>query len=106
MLSDLDLMRSNLEALARRAKTSHARVLLVGMRLPPNYGTAYGDRFAQAFARIAREQKVALVPYLLDGVGEDLSEFQADRIHPTAQAQPRILENVWAQLEKLLRAGG
>jgi acyl-CoA thioesterase-1 len=102
----LDLTQRNLAQMTSLARASGARVLLVGMRLPPNYGKAYGDRFAQMYARIAGEQHTGLVPFLLDGIGEDLAMFQPDRIHPTSGAQPRLLDNVWKRLEPMLRTRG
>jgi acyl-CoA thioesterase-1 len=77
-------------------------VLLVGLRVPPNYGREYAERFAGTFAELARELKVPLVPFLLEGFAESFELFQADRIHPTAEAQPRILDNVWPVLHPLL----
>jgi acyl-CoA thioesterase-1 len=74
------------------------------MRIPPNYGREYAERFAAVYAQIAAEEKVALVPFLLEGFAEDLAYFQADRIHPAVRAQPRMLDTVWPQLAPLLRA--
>jgi len=88
------------------SRAAQARVLLIGMRIPPNYGSEYAERFVAVFAEVARAQKVPLVPFLLDGFADDLSYFQADRIHPNRQAQPRMLETVWAQLGPLLRTAG
>jgi acyl-CoA thioesterase I len=99
----VDQMEQNLAAMIAMAKKAGATVLLVGMRVPPNYGPEYTDAFAAAFSRIAGAQKVALAPFLLDGVAEDMSLFQSDRIHPTEKAQPRLLENVWRPLRPLLR---
>ncbi len=96
----------NLAAMAQQARAAGARVLLLGMQVPPNYGGDYGRRFAQAFENVARQEKTALVPFFLKGVA-DVPEaarlFQADRIHPNAQAQPQMLANVWPQLQQLLR---
>jgi len=100
----LDLMRANLRAMIDASRGAGAQVLLVGMRIPPNYGRDYAERFFGAFGELARETKVALVPFLLDGMADDLSLFQADRIHPNEQAQPRLLDNVWPQLQPLLAA--
>ncbi len=96
----------NLRNMVQAAKASGARVLLVGMQIPPNYGQAYARKFAEVFVDISREQQIALLPFLLKGIadGADATRlFQADRIHPQAQAHPRILENVWPALEPLLR---
>ncbi len=97
-------MRENLLAMVRASRAAGARVLLVGMRIPPNYGREYAERFAAVYAQIAAEEKVALVPFLLEGFAEDLAYFQADRIHPAVRAQPRMLDTVWPQLAPLLRA--
>ncbi|MEJ5988772.1 arylesterase [Ramlibacter sp. PS3R-8] len=96
----------NLAAMTQAAQTAGARVLLVGMQVPPNYGTDYTNRFSGLFAKVAKERKAALVPFLLAGVADvadPTSMFQADRIHPKAEAQPRMLDNVWPELKKLLR---
>jgi acyl-CoA thioesterase-1 len=88
----------------RASQQANAKVLLVGIRIPPNYGRDYTERFFAAFGALAREHKVALVPWLLDGFGESLDFFQADRVHPTAAAQPKMLDNVWPALQPLLAA--
>lgn len=98
----LNLMRSNLRAMIDACRSAGARVLLVGMRIPPNYGRDYAERFFSMFGEIALEAKVAYAPFLLDGLAEDLSMFQPDRIHPTEQAQGRMLDNLWPQLQPLL----
>ena len=102
----LAMTRDNLLAMARAAKAAGARVLVVGMQVPPNYGRKYADDFAGIFADVARTEKTALVPFLLAGVADAPQAetlFQADRIHPNAQAQARMLDNVWAGLQPLLR---
>lgn len=93
----------NLTALVEQAKAKGARVLLLGMRLPPNYGPRYTDGFAQVYTDVAKAQQVALVPFLLEGVGGDPAFMQADGIHPRANAQQRLLDNTWPQLQPLLR---
>lgn len=93
----------NLTALVEQAKAKGARVLLLGMRLPPNYGLRYTDGFAQVYTDVAKAQQVALVPFLLEGVGGDPAFMQADGIHPRANAQQRLLDNAWPQLQPLLR---
>ena len=98
-------MRENLAAMVEASRGAGAQVLLVGMRIPPNYGRDYSERFAGVYAQLAQEKKVALVPFLLDGFADDLTYFQSDRIHPNERAQPRMLESVWAGLAPLLRAG-
>ena len=102
----LDATRANLDAMVKAAKDAHAKVLLVGMQVPPNYGAAYARRFEALFADVATSNRVALVPYLFAGFAEDLAQFQADRIHPKAEAEPRILDNVWPALLPLLRKPG
>lgn len=99
----LDATRSNLDAIVTRSQAAGASVLIVGMRLPPNYGKAYGDRFAAIYADVARQRKTALAPFLFAGFGERFDLFQPDRIHPTEAAQPRLLDNVWPALKPLLR---
>ena len=95
----------NLVKMIRACQTIKAKVLLVGMQVPPNYGAAYASDFTRLFARISKQQQTALVPFLLAGVADDKDPtalFQADRIHPKAEAHPRILANVWAVLKKML----
>jgi acyl-CoA thioesterase-1 len=94
--------RDNLDAMIREAQMAGARVLLLGMKLPPNYGPKYVREFDALFAEVAKARRAALVPYLFEGFGEDLALFQPDRIHPTAQAQPRMLDTVWPALKPLL----
>jgi acyl-CoA thioesterase-1 len=98
----LDLTRANLRAMVEASQAAGARVLLVGMRVPPNYGRDYAERFFAVFGEIAQEMRVALAPFLLDGFADDMSLFQADRIHPNEKAQARMLENVWPHLRPLL----
>lgn len=99
----IELMRHNLEAMIDASLHAKARVLLVGMRLPPNYGTAYTEKFQQAYAELARSKKIALVPFLFEGFGEDVRFFQSDRVHPTGEAQALMLDTVWKGLKPLLR---
>ncbi len=89
-----------------RAEQAGASVLLVGIRLPPNYGAAYSQGFQRLFADVADQAGVVLVPRLLDGVAERWELMQADGLHPTAAAQPRILDNLWPSLRELLHASG
>jgi acyl-CoA thioesterase-1 len=96
-------MRENLTAMVRAARAAGARVLLIGMRMPPNYGREFSQRFAAVFVDVAREEKVPLTPFLLEGFAEDLDYFQGDRIHPNQKAQARMLANTWPQLNALLR---
>lgn len=95
-------MQKNLAAMVRLATRRGIRVLLVGMRLPPNYGP-YADQFQAAFREVASATHTPLVPFLLDGVAENPEQFQADNLHPTAAAQPRLLDNVWPALLPILK---
>jgi acyl-CoA thioesterase-1 len=88
------------------SRKAGARVLLVGLRIPPNYGRDYTERFFATFADVARESKVALAPFLLDGFAEQAGMFQSDRIHPTVKAQQKMLDNVWPHLQPLLDPRG
>ena len=96
----------NLTWMVQTAQKSGAKVLLVGMQVPPNYGTDYANRFAATFTTVAKARKVGVVPFFLKGVadGPDPTRlFQPDRIHPRAEAHPQMLANVWPELKKLLR---
>jgi acyl-CoA thioesterase I len=95
-------MKDNLNKIVRAAKSAGSRVLLVGMKMPPNYGPAYTREYEEAFRQLAREHKLALVPHFLEGIAERRELFQADQLHPTAQAQPILLEAVWKELRPLL----
>ena len=100
------MTRDNLVVMTRAAKAAGAQVMLVGMQLPPNYGARYGQEFAAMFAKVAADEKAALVPFLLAGVADGPQAerlFQPDRIHPTAEAHPRMLANVWAVMKPWLR---
>jgi acyl-CoA thioesterase-1 len=93
----------NLESMITLAEKQGGRVLLVGMQLPPNYGPAYASQFQSLFTQVAKKKNVRLVPFLLAGLGTQAESFQADGLHPTAQAQPVLLDNVWRQLEPMLK---
>ncbi|WP_353234731.1 arylesterase [Diaphorobacter ruginosibacter] len=96
----------NLSWMAEQAQKAGARVILAGMQLPPNYGAKYGEQFAAVFPTVARQRGAALVPFLLKGVADDPDPtrlFQSDRIHPSAQAQPLLLANVWPVLRPLIK---
>ncbi len=95
-------LRDNLGAIVASAQQKKAQVLLVGQRIPPNYG-AYAVQFHNTFAEVAKARKVALVDFLLDGVATQAQLFQADNLHPTAEAQPLLLDNVWRGLAPLLK---
>ncbi len=96
-------MHANLARIVRASEKTRSRVLLVGMRLPPNYGETYTRQFAQVYIDLAREYKLALAPFLLEGMAERRELFQPDNIHPTAEAQPLLLDNVWKALVPLLQ---
>ena len=102
----LDMTAANLTAMTQAAKKAGAKVLLLGMQVPPNYGGAYGATFSGLFTQVAKAEKVALMPFFLAGVADvpDVTaQFQSDRIHPNEQAQPKMLANVWPELKKLLK---
>jgi acyl-CoA thioesterase-1 len=92
----------NLEAMIDLAEKPGGKVLLVGMQLPPNYGPAYTSKFQALFAAVANKKKVRLVPFLLAGIATQPDRFQADGLHPTAQAQPILLDTVWHGLAPML----
>ncbi len=96
-------MKENLTAIIMATRASKARVLLVGMRMPPNYGPRYTQEFSSAFAELARAHKTRLVPFLLESIADKEGYFQQDNLHPTAAAQPLILETVWKELAPLVR---
>ena len=93
----------NLRRMVGLARQANARVLLVGMKIPPNYGPRYTEEFAQMFSDIARSSDLPLVPFLLQSVALDPSRMQADGLHPNARGEPAVLDTLWAQLEPLLK---
>jgi acyl-CoA thioesterase-1 len=95
--------RANLSRMVSAAKESGARVLLVGMRMPPNLGKAYTEGFAANFRQVAEEHQVALLPFLLEPIALERSAFQDDNIHPVAGVQPRLRDHVWPALAALLK---
>lgn len=99
---DLGGTQRNLVAMVSAAQASGAKVLLLGMQMPPNYGRSYSEQFERMYRDIASSQRCALVPAFLAGIGERLELFQPDRIHPAQSAQPMMLDNVWPALRKLL----
>ncbi len=99
---DLGQVRANLEAMVMRFEAGGARVLLLGMRLPPNYGARYAGDFARIYEEIARQRKVALMPFFLDGVGAVAALNQPDGIHPTAEGYRLIVDRLWPHLRPLL----
>lgn len=100
---NISLTRDNLTKIVAEAKKSGAEVVLVGMRLPPNYGPRYTNDFMRMYREIATENKVALVPFLLQSVALNAELMQADGLHPTAAAQPALLDTVWPVLRPLLK---
>ena len=94
--------RDNLRMMIEQARNAGASVLLLGIKLPANYGSVYGEKFHRVYLDLANEEEVHLVPFFLEGVAETRELMQADGIHPGVQAQPRILDNVWAGLAPLL----
>jgi acyl-CoA thioesterase-1 len=96
-------LRDNLTAIVKAAKGGNSKVVIAGMRMPPNYGLKYTEQFQRSFADLAKEQRLALVPFLLEGVAQRPELFQQDQLHPTEEAQQLILENVWKSLEPLLK---
>jgi acyl-CoA thioesterase-1 len=100
----LAAMKANLLAMIRLAQDHHAKVLIIGMRIPPNYGRDYSERFAQIYTELGHEQKLPLVPFLFEGIATRLELFQPDRLHPTEAAQPLLLDTVWKVLKPQLDA--
>lgn len=104
----MQMTRDNLRAMVQASQQAGARVLLLGMEMPPNYGARFAEEFRQVFVDVARSQNVPLVPFFLKGVADGpnpLALFQPDRIHPNEAAQPIMLNNVWPSLRKLLGGG-
>jgi acyl-CoA thioesterase I len=95
--------QANIRAMVAAAKKAKAKVLLVGMQIPPNYGRDYAENFSRLYTTTARETGIPLVPFLLAEIADKPQLFQADRIHPTAEAHPIILNNVWPHLKPLLQ---
>jgi acyl-CoA thioesterase-1 len=98
----INSMRDNLDAIVSASQSAGAKVLVVGMRMPPNLGQTYTDKFQATFGEVAKAHKAALVPFLLEGLN-DRALFQADGLHPVAAAQSRLLDNVWPTLKTLLK---
>lgn len=96
-------MRENLVQMVALSEKAGAKVLLVGIYLPPNYGPEYTQKFAAVYPQLAREYRLPLVPFLLAGLAEHRDLMQADGLHPIATAEPRVLDNVWVKLEPLLK---
>jgi acyl-CoA thioesterase-1 len=98
----VEQLRTNLERMVGLAQAAGARVLLLGIRIPPNYGPEYTDKFFAVYGQVAEAEKIPLVPFLLDGIALSPSLMQADGIHPNQAGQPRLLANIWPALEPLL----
>lgn len=96
-------MATNLQAMVDASRKAGAQVLLVGMRMPPNYGPEYTSRFEAAYRDIARANRLRLVPFMMEGFADQPGYFQADGLHPVAAAQPLILDTIWRELKPLLR---
>jgi acyl-CoA thioesterase-1 len=101
----LSALRENLQRIVKACRDAKSQALLIGMRLPPNYGRPYSEGFAAVFDDVARDSGVPLVPFLLDGIADQRDLFQADQLHPVAAAEPRIVDNVWPRLRPLLQPG-
>ncbi len=99
----LEVTRNNLQSMIDQSQATGASIVLAGMRLPPNYGQTYTARFSAMFLSLAADTKVSFIPFLLEGIALEPSLMQLDGIHPTAQAQPLLLHNVWQALEPLLQ---
>jgi acyl-CoA thioesterase-1 len=95
-------MKKNLAEMVEYSSLAGAKVLLIGMQLPPNYGEVYTRMFRKGFVEVSQIEHVKLVPFLLAGIGEDKNLFQSDGLHPTAAAQPKVLDNVWQGLAPML----
>jgi acyl-CoA thioesterase-1 len=93
---------ANLHSMIDAAQEAHAKVLLVGMQLPPNYGPDYTRKFTALYGKLAKDSKTALVPFLFAGLEDKPQLFQADHLHPAVDAQPTLLNNVWSPLKPLL----
>ncbi|TAG48843.1 MAG: arylesterase [Betaproteobacteria bacterium] len=101
--SPLSAAKANLQRMADLAKAAGAKVIIVGMRMPPNFGLTYTTQFEAMYSDVAKASGAALVPFFLVALGTDLTYFQPDRIHPTAAAQPKLLDTVWPVLLKTLK---
>jgi acyl-CoA thioesterase-1 len=103
---DLPTMRSNLEQMVKLAQSAQAKVVLIGIKLPPNYGAIFTDKFEATYSELAKQYDTPIVPFLLEGVADNWDLMQADGMHPTAEAEPKVLENVWKVLEGVLLPSG
>lgn len=96
-------MRANLAGMMKAAQGAHAKILLIGMRIPPNYGPAYTQAFEQSYRDLARQFDATLLPFLLEPIALDRNAFQPDDLHPVASAEPKLRDHVWHALEPLLK---
>jgi acyl-CoA thioesterase I len=96
-------LRNNLDKMIQKAQSSGAKVLLIGMRMPPNFGLRYTEKFQEIFSSLASTRKTALLPFMMEGFAQRSDLFQADGLHPTTSAQPLILQNIWPVLQPLLK---
>lgn len=95
-------MQDNLEQMIKLAIDAPAKVILIGIHMPPNYGASYTEKFDQVYKDLAEKYQLTFIPFLLEGIATDFSLMQADGLHPTAEAQPKILEHLWPTLEPVL----
>ena len=98
----INVIQNNLERMIKASRINGAKILLAGMKIPPNYGRRYTQSFHQIYLNLADKYSISLVPFMLEGVGGQASLMQADGIHPTAKAQPLIVETVWKYLSLML----
>ena len=94
--------RANLERMIKASQAAGAKVLLIGMRMPPNYGRDYPQGFERNFAELSKQHKTAFLPFLLEPIASDRANFQTDNLHPVASAQPKLRDHVWKSLAPLL----
>lgn len=99
----VNIMQQQLESIIKESQGAGAEVLLLGMHIPPNYGQRYAERFHQVYTQLAKQYELAFVPFFLEGVATNRELMQRDGIHPTAEAQQTMLDNVWAVLEPWLK---
>jgi acyl-CoA thioesterase-1 len=99
----IDQMRTNLNKMVELSSATGARVMLLGMRIPPNYGPEYTEQFRAVFVAVARDKMIPVVPFLLTDIALSPSLMQADGVHPNQLGQPKLLANVWPELQPLLR---
>ena len=98
----LKLLEKNLQTMIDASRNANAKILLAGMQIPPNYGARYSNQFKELYGKLAQQNNISLIPFLLEGVGGNETLIQRDGIHPTADAQPIIVKNVLPELEKML----